>query len=174
LYLSSFRCLTAFVVREIIRYEGPFPYVDGLILQVTHDIERLLVGHLPRAAGSSNYTMRRLLRLWMNMFVNFSVMPLRISTVTGFALSALGAVGVAMAVGEALLSSPPPGWASLMAALLLLSGVQLLILGIIGEYLGRLYLTANHRPQSVVKEVRCTEPQHPAAHRSPDWLSKRA
>jgi len=174
LYLSSFRCLTAFVVREIIRYEGPFPYVDGLILQVTHDMERLLVGHLPRAAGSSNYTMRRLLRLWMNMFVNFSVMPLRISTVTGFALSALGAVGVAMAVGEALLSSPPPGWASLMAALLLLSGVQLLILGIIGEYLGRLYLTANHRPQSVVKEVRCTEPQHPAAHRSPDWLSKRA
>ena len=174
LYLSSFRCLTAFVAREIIRYEGPFPYVDGLILQVTHDIERLLVGHLPRAAGSSNYTMRRLLRLWMNMFVNFSVMPLRISTVTGFALSALGAVGVAMAVGEALLSSPPPGWASLMAALLLLSGVQLLILGIIGEYLGRLYLTANHRPQSVVKEVRCTEPQHPAAHRSPDWLSKRA
>jgi len=174
LYLSSFRCLTAFVVREIIRYEGPFPYVDGLILQVTHDMERLLVGHLPRAAGSSNYTMRRLLRLWMNMFVNFSVMPLRISTVTGFALSALGAVGVAMAVGEALLSSPPPGWASLMAALLLLSGVQLLILGIIGEYLGRLYLTANHRPQSVVKEVRCTEPQHPVAHRSPDWLSKRA
>ena len=174
LYLSSFRCMTAFVAREIIRYEGPFPYVDGLILQVTHDMERLLVGHLPRAAGSSNYTMRRLLRLWMNMFVNFSVMPLRISTVTGFALSALGAVGVAMAVGEALLSSPPPGWASLMAALLLLSGVQLLILGIIGEYLGRLYLTANHRPQSVVKEVRCTEPQHPVAHRSPDWLSKRA
>jgi undecaprenyl-phosphate 4-deoxy-4-formamido-L-arabinose transferase len=174
LYLSSFRCMTAFVVREIIRYEGPFPYVDGLILQVTHDIDRLLVGHLPRAAGSSNYTMRRLLGLWMNMFVNFSVMPLRISTVTGFALSALGAVGVATAVGEALVSSPPPGWASLMAALLLLSGVQLMILGIIGEYLGRLYLTANRRPQSVVKEVRCTEPQHPAAHRSPDWLSKRA
>jgi len=102
LYLSSFRCMTAFVAREIIRYEGPFPYVDGLILQVTHDIDRLPVSHLPRATGSSNYTMRRLLRLWMNMFCNFSVMPLRISTVTGFALSALGAVGVAMAVGEAL------------------------------------------------------------------------
>jgi glycosyltransferase involved in cell wall biosynthesis len=161
LYLSSFRCMSAFVAREIIRYEGPFPYVDGLILQVTHDIDRLLVGHLPRATGASNYTVRRLLRLWMNMFVNFSVMPLRISTVTGFALSALGAVGVAIALGEALLFSPPPGWASLMAAVLLLSGVQLLILGIIGEYLGRLYLTANQRPQSVVKEVWHTEPHDP-------------
>jgi glycosyltransferase involved in cell wall biosynthesis len=174
LYLSSFRCMTAFVAREIVRYEGPFPYVDGLILQVTHDIDRLPVSHLPRATGSSNYTMRRLFRLWMNMFVNFSVMPLRISTVTGFALSALGAVGVIMAVGEALLSSPPPGWASLMAAVLLLSGVQLLILGIIGEYLGRLYLTANQRPQSVVKEVRHTEPRDPAAKRSPGWLCEHA
>jgi glycosyltransferase involved in cell wall biosynthesis len=173
LYLSSFRCMTAFVAREIIRYEGPFPYVDGLILQVTHDIDGLPVGHLPRAAGSSNYTIRRLLRLWMNMFVNFSVMPLRVSTVTGLVLSALGAVGVAMAVGEALLSSPPPGWASLMAAVLLLSGVQLLILGIIGEYLGRLYLTVNQRPQSVVKEVRHTEPRDPAANGSPVWLRER-
>jgi len=170
LYLSSFRCMTAFVAREIIRYEGPFPYVDGLILQVTHDIDRLLVGHLPRAAGSSNYTVRRLLRLWMNMFVNFSVMPLRISTVTGFVLSAFGAVGVVMAVGEALVFSPPPGWASLMAAVLLLSGMQLLILGIIGEYLGRLYLTVNRRPQSVVKEVRHTEPQDSTAKGSPSWL----
>ena len=174
LYLSSFRCMSAFVAREIIRYEGPFPYIDGLILQVTHDIDRLLVGHLPRATGSSNYTVRRLLRLWMNMFVNFSVMPLRISTVTGFALSALGAVGVAMALGEALLFSPPPGWASLMAAVLLLSGVQLLILGIIGEYLGRLYLTANQRPQSVIKEVRRTEPRDPTTKGSPGWLRERA
>jgi glycosyltransferase involved in cell wall biosynthesis len=166
LYLSSFRCMTAFVAREIISYEGPFPYVDGLILQVTHDIDRLLVDHLPRATGSSNYTVRRLFRLWMNMFVNFSVMPLRISAVTGFALSLLGAVGVAMAVGEALVSSTPPGWASLMAAVLLLSGVQLLILGIIGEYLGRLYLTANRRPQSVVKEVQYNEPRDPAPNGS--------
>jgi len=174
LYLSSFRCMTAFVAQEIIRYEGPFPYVDGLILQVTHDIDRLPVGHLPRVTGNSNYTVRRLLRLWMNMFVNFSVMPLRISTVTGFALSAFGAVGVAVAVGEALISSPPPGWASLMAAVLLLSGVQLLILGIIGEYLGRLYLTANQRPQSVVKEVRRTKQPNPAANRLSGWLDEHA
>jgi len=154
LYLSSFRCLSAFVVREITRYEGPFPYIDGLIFQVTHDIGRLVVRHLPRAAGRSNYTVRRLLRLWISMFVNFSVMPLRLSTITGFVLSGMGAFAGAMVIAEALTSSPPAGWASLMAALLLLSGVQLVILGVVGEYLGRLYLTINGKPQSVIREVR--------------------
>jgi undecaprenyl-phosphate 4-deoxy-4-formamido-L-arabinose transferase len=154
LYLSSFRCLSAFVVREITRYEGPFPYIDGLIFQVTHDIDRLVVRHLPRAAGRSNYTVRRLLRLWMSMFVNFSVMPLRVSTITGFVLSGMGVFAGAMVITEALTSSPPAGWASLMAALLLLSGVQLVILGVVGEYLGRLYLTVSKKPQSVIREVR--------------------
>ena len=153
LYLSSFRCMSAFLVREITRYEGPFPYIDGLILQVTQKIDRLLVRHLPRAIGRSNYTLRRLLRLWMSMFVNFSVMPLRISTLTGFALSVLGGLGGLAAIIEALFWSPPAGWASLFVAVLLLSGVQLMILGIVGEYLGRLYLTANHKPQSVVRSV---------------------
>jgi undecaprenyl-phosphate 4-deoxy-4-formamido-L-arabinose transferase len=167
LYLSSFRCMSAFVVREIARYGGPFPYIDGLILQVTHDIDRLLVRHLPRVEGRSNYTLRRLLRLWMSMFVNFSVMPLRVSTITGFALSALGAIGGAMAIAEALFASPPPGWASLFAAVLLLSGVQLMILGIVGEYLGRLYLTANGKPQFVIKEVRRSGPLPTIDNRPP-------
>jgi len=152
-YLSSFRCMSAFVVREITRYEGPFPYIDGLILQVTQNIDRLLVRHLPRAIGRSNYTMRRLLRLWTSMFVNFSVMPLRISTLTGFALSVIGGLGGLAAIIEALFFAPPAGWASLFVAVLLLSGVQLMILGIVGEYLGRLYLTTNGKPQSVVRTV---------------------
>jgi undecaprenyl-phosphate 4-deoxy-4-formamido-L-arabinose transferase len=164
-YLSSFRCMSAFVVREITRYEGPFPYVDGLILQVTQNIDRMLVRHLPRAIGRSNYTLRRLLRLWMSMFVNFSVMPLRISTMTGFGLSVVGAIGGLLAIGEAILYTPPPGWASLMAAVMVLSGVQLMILGIVGEYLGRLYLTANGKPQSVVKSVTRADSQVPAASR---------
>jgi hypothetical protein len=129
---------------------------------VTQDIDRLPVTHLPRAIGRSNYTVRRLLRLWMSMFVNFSVMPLRISTLTGFALSLLGALGGGAAIIEALFFSPPPGWASVFAAVLLLSGVQLMILGIVGEYLGRLYLTANRKPQSVVKTVVRADPAMPA------------
>ena len=172
-YLSSFRCMSAFVVREITRYEGPFPYVDGLILQVTQSIDRLLVRHLPRAVGRSNYTIRRLLRLWISMFVNFSVMPLRISTMTGFALSFLGAIGGLVAIAEALFGDPPPGWASLMAAVMLLSGVQLVILGIVGEYLGRLYLTVNRKPQSVVKSVTRAEALAGAA-RPPLRIAERA
>jgi glycosyltransferase involved in cell wall biosynthesis len=173
LYLSSFRCISAFAVREIIRYQGPFPYIDGLILQVTQNIGRLMVRHLSRASGRSNYTLRRLLRLWMSMFVNFSVMPLRISTITGFVLSGLGAIGGAIAIGEALLYSPPEGWASLMVAVLLLSGVQLVILGIVGEYLGRLYLTANGKPQSVIREVRRSQTSLPAEAQSMVQLQQR-
>src|SRR6266478_4041103 len=172
-YLSSFRCMSAFVVREITRYEGPFPYIDGLILQVTHDIDRLLVRHLPRAVGRSNYTLRRLLRLWMSMFINFSVMPLRVSTLAGFALSLIGAVGSFVVITEALFFAPPAGWASLMAAVLLLSGVQLLILGIVGEYLGRLYLTVNRKPQSVVKSITRADATPTEAARPPLRLRER-
>jgi len=166
-YLSSFRCMSAFVVREVTRYEGPFPYVDGLILQVTQDIDRLLVRHLPRAVGRSNYTLRRLMRLWLNMFVNFSVMPLRLSTLAGLVLSVVGTIGSIIAVVEALLFDTPPGWASLSAAVLLLSGVQLLILGIVGEYLGRLYLTANGKPQSTVRSVVRSAPAMVETRRAP-------
>jgi undecaprenyl-phosphate 4-deoxy-4-formamido-L-arabinose transferase len=153
LYLSSFRCMTLFVAKAITDYDGPFPYVDGLIMQVTQSIGQLEVEHLPRMIGRSNYTVRRLVRIWINLFVNFSVMPLRISTLSGFALSLLGLFGFAMVVGEALFFETPPGWASIAAAVLLLSGVQLLILGLIGEYLGRLYLTQNRKPQAVVHDI---------------------
>lgn len=168
LYLSSFRCLSAFVVEQITRYEGPFPYIDGLVLQVTQSLDRLEVQHLPRAHGRSNYTLRRLVRLWLAMFVNFSVMPLRLATVTGFALSVIGLVGAAWAVLEALLWSTPTGWASLAVAVLLLSGVQLLMLGLIGEYLGRLFLTANRKPQAIVREVAHSEPKAAPAHQRDD------
>ncbi|MDP1853326.1 MAG: glycosyltransferase family 2 protein, partial [Candidatus Omnitrophota bacterium] len=81
LYLSSFRCLSAFVRERIVAsYEGPFPYVDGLVFQVTQNVGRLEVHHLPRNEGKSNYTLRRLMRLWLAMFLNFSVMPLRLAT----------------------------------------------------------------------------------------------
>jgi len=154
LYLSSFRCMSRFLVGQILAYDGPFAYIDGLILQVTQRIERVEVLHLPRAEGRSNYTMRRLVRLWMNMFVNFSVMPLRISTLTGMSLSLLGGIAAIWVTIEALLvPGTPRGWGSIMAAVLLLSGVQLMILGIVGEYLGRLFLTANRKPQFIVREA---------------------
>lgn len=162
-YLSSFRCMSAFASRQVTAYDGPFPYVDGLLMQVTKRIDRLLVEHLPRAEGRSNYNLRRLVRLWMNMFLNFSVMPLRMASLLGMALAAFGGVAVIFVVIEALFFETPQGYASLMAALLLISGAQLAALGMIGEYLGRLYLTANRKPQGVVREVVRTGTAEPPA-----------
>src|SRR5260370_26697050 len=128
LYLSSFRCISAFVRERIVAsYEGPYPYVDGLVFQVTENVDRLQVGHLPRIEGRSNYTLRRLVRLWLSMFLNFSVMPLRFATLFGLGFGAVGALGAAIVVLEAIFSDrPPQGWASLMVALLVLASVPLL------------------------------------------------
>lgn len=155
LYLSSFRCISAFVRERITAsYEGPFPYVDGLIFQVTQNVGRLQVAHLPRAEGRSNYTLRRLIRLWLAMFLNFSVMPLRLATLLGLGFGALGALAAAITVVEAIISDKPPqGWASLMVAVLVLAGVQLVVLGMIGEYLGRMFLAVNRKPQYLVRDI---------------------
>lgn len=158
LYLSSFRCLHRFVAREITQHQGPFPYIDGLVFQVTDRVGALEVEHLPSAAGRSNYTMRRLLRLWMSIFLNFSPIPLRLATVLGLSLSALGFVGVlAVLINYFLFDVSVRGWASLMVTALLFSGVQLLMLGVVGEYLGRMFLTVNGRPQAVVRRIVTTE-----------------
>ncbi len=173
LYLSSFRCMSAFVASTVVEYEGPFPYVDGLVLQTTQSIGQFEVEHLPRAGGASNYTLRRLIRLWLSMFLNFSVMPLRLSTFTGIGLSLLGLIGFGWVVASALSEQTPPGWASTAAAVLLLSGVQLLILGLIGEYLGRLYLTLNRKPQAVVREVLRSDQAERAARATPSIAATR-
>ena len=155
LYLSSFRCINAFVRERIVTsYDGPYPYVDGLIFQVTQNVGRLQVHHLARLEGQSNYTLRRLLRLWLSMFLNFSVMPLRLATLFGLGFGFLGVVAAAIVIIEAILSDKPPqGWASLMVAVLVLAGVQLVVIGVIGEYLGRMFLAVNRKPQYLVREV---------------------
>jgi len=155
LYLSSFRCISAFVREHITAgYEGPFPYVDGLVFQVTQNVGRLQVQHLPRAEGRSNYTLARLFRLWLSMFLNFSAIPLRFATLFGIAFGALGALTAIIVVAEAISSQKPPqGWASLMVAVLVLAGVQLIVVGVIGEYLGRMFLATNRKPQYLVREI---------------------
>jgi len=155
LYLSSFRCLSRFVCQSIVaNYEGPYPYVDGLVFQVTQNVGRLQVEHLPRIEGHSNYTLRRLVRLWLSMFLNFSVMPLRLATLLGLGFGLLGAIGAAIVIAEAISDhKPPQGYASLMVAVLVLAGVQLVLVGLIGEYLGRMFLAVNRKPQYLVREV---------------------
>ena len=152
LYLCSFRCLSRFVVDEIAKSRTPYPYVDGLIFQVTQNVGTVRVRHLERTQGSSGYNFRKLIRLWISMLVNVSVLPLRLMTLAGMITSALGFLAVIEVVLERFLSTPRTGWSSLMAAILLLSGTQLLLLGILGEYVGRIYLGVSEKPQSVVRE----------------------
>ncbi|HWA26122.1 MAG TPA: glycosyltransferase family 2 protein [Lacunisphaera sp.] len=153
-YLSSFRCISAFIAREVARHEGPYPYIDGLILQVTQNIGAIEVRHDERGAGQSGYTLRRLMRLWASTFVNFSVMPLRLATLLGLVMAAAGLAGLAVVFYLWTTNQGPNyGWGTLMAALLVFSGTQLVMLGLIGEYLGRMFLTVNRRPQSTVRSV---------------------
>ena len=153
-YLSSFRCVNAFVAKAVSVHTGPFPYIDGLILQVTQRIGSIEVRHEARHAGASGYTLRRLVRLWLSAWVNFSVLPLRIATMLGLVMAAGGLVGFGVVVYWRISNQGPAfGWGSLMAALLVFSGTQLVLLGLIGEYVGRMFLTVNQRPQAVVREV---------------------
>jgi undecaprenyl-phosphate 4-deoxy-4-formamido-L-arabinose transferase len=152
LYLCSFRCLSRFVVDEIAKSRTPYPYIDGLIFQVTQNVGTVQVRHVERTQGSSGYNFRKLVRLWISMLVNVSILPLRLMTLAGMITSALGFLAVIEVVFEHLLHQQPTGWSSLMAAILLLSGMQLLLLGILGEYVGRIYLGISEKPQSVIRE----------------------
>lgn len=154
LYMSSFRCMSAWVVRGVAEYSGPYPYVDGLIMQITQRIDSVEVLHLARPVGSSNYNFRRLLGLWLNLATNFSLLPLRIAVFAGAAMAILGALGAIEVITEALIMpGRPSGWASTMVVILLVGGVQSMILGVVGEYVGRTFLSTNGKPQAFVRSV---------------------
>jgi glycosyltransferase involved in cell wall biosynthesis len=153
LYLSSFRCINRFLRDRILQYKGPYPYIDGLILENTQRIGKIKVQHAARSEGTSGYSFRKLVRLWLIMFVNFSVMPLRISSIIGIVFSLVGFIMAIYAIMERLLHDVPVGWASLTAAVMVFAGIQLLILGLIGEYIGRLYLLQQGKPQFAVRTI---------------------
>lgn len=159
LYLSSFRCMSALVVQSVTRYRGPYPYIDGLVMEVTQRIDSIEVRHLPRAEGRSNYTMRRLVRLWLNLATSFSLAPLRLATLLGVMMAALGMVGAVFTIIEALTSErTQTGWASTMTVILLVAGVQSMILGVMGEYVGRTFLSANGKPQGTIRSIAQSQP----------------
>lgn len=153
LYLSSFKALSRFTIDEVIRYTGPYPYLDGLILRVTRNYTTVLCQHDARQQGKSGYTLRKLVALWLNMFTTFSVLPLRLASLVGFVVAVLGCVLALFFLWERIhYPDLQRGWASLMVGMLVLAGIQLMVLGLIGEYLGRLYLQDSGRPQFVVRE----------------------
>jgi len=153
LYLSSSKLIVKEVVNEIIKYSGPFPYIDGLILRVTDNIGVKTVKHIARPEGSSNYTLVKLMSQWMNMFVSFSIKPLRLATFFGFTISAVSFIfGMYFIIDKILHPDIALGWTSLITAILFFSGIQILFLGLLGEYLGKQYLDQNGTPAYVVKK----------------------
>ena len=154
LYLCSFKLIKKEVIGEIIKYKGPFPYIDGLLLRVTQSISAVFVEHLSRKEGRSNYTLAKLVSLWLNMFINFSIKPLRIVTFVGIITAVLCAgLGLWFVIEKIIYPERvPDGWTSLVVIILFTGSVQMICMGLAGEYIGKNYLDRNGTPQWVVKK----------------------
>ena len=154
LYISSYFAARRFVIEDVIRYENSYPYVIGLVLRVTKRISNVTVNHREREEGTSGYTLKKLLGLWFNGFTAFSVKPLRIATVMG-GVSAFGgfAYGLYTMLKKLILPDVPVGFSALMSAIVIFGGMIMLMLGLIGEYIGRIYISLNSAPQYVICDV---------------------
>lgn len=153
LYISSYFGVRRFVVEDMIRYENSYPYVIGLVLRATKSITNVVVKHREREEGSSGYTLKKLLGLWFNGFTAFSVKPLRIATVLGAFCALAGFVyGTYTIINKLINPEVLLGFSSQMAAIVFFGGMTMLMLGLIGEYIGRVYISMNNSPQYVIRE----------------------
>lgn len=153
LYVSSYFAVKRFVAEDMVRYENSYPYVIGLVLRSTRNIANVSVNHREREVGTSGYTLKKLISLWFNGFTAFSVKPLRIATGIG-AFSAVAGFfyGIYTIVKRLLNPDVPMGFSSTMAAIVFFGGMIMLMLGLIGEYIGRIYISLNNSPQYVIRE----------------------
>lgn len=150
--MSYFAC-KRYVVDEVLRYENPYPYMSGLLLRATKKVCNVEVNHRERAEGSSGYSLKKLLLLWINGFTSFSVKPLRFATFLGFLTAAVGFIfGVYVIIHKIVVPDSLMGWSSTMAAMLFIGGMLMLMLGMVGEYVGRIYLSINRSPQFVIRD----------------------
>ena len=154
LYLCSFKLVNRALINEIIKYKGPFPYIDGLILRATNSYSAVFVEHKSREAGKSNYTLGKLIHLCLSMFVNFSIKPMRFMMGFGAVVMLMSvALVVYFVIDKILHPEIANGWTSLVALILFFGGLQTVFLGLIGEYIGKNYLDQNGTPQFTVKKT---------------------
>jgi len=156
LAVSSYFAARRFVVDEMIRYQYAYPYVIGLVLRSTKNIVNVDVNHRDREAGASGYTLGKLLSLWFNGFTAFSVKPLRIATISGTVCAFAGfAYGIYTIIKKIFIQPPELviGFSALMSVIVFMGGVLMLMLGLVGEYMGRMYISMNNSPQFVIREV---------------------
>jgi len=158
IYLSPYKIIRKEVVETICNYDGPDPYIDGLLFQITSRISQIPVDHHSRYAGRSSYTLWKSIRVWARLAFSFSARPMRLVTWVGFGFAMLGMLLAVLVVLYRIFfpedfSSNAVGWASLMVALLVLSGIQMLFFGILGEYTGRTFVRVNNKPQAAIREI---------------------
>jgi undecaprenyl-phosphate 4-deoxy-4-formamido-L-arabinose transferase len=128
-------------------------YVDGLIFTVTKSIGSVCVQHHPRKSGVSGYSVRKSVSLWLKTVINFSILPLRITSITGLLISFVGFIlAILVIIQKFTFNEMPVGWSSLMVTILVIGGLQLLAIGVVGEYLGRVYFALNSRPQYTIAD----------------------
>ena len=154
LYISSYFAARRFVIDEVVRYENSYPYVIGLVLRTTKNIGNVDVRHRQREVGHSGYTMKTLLGLWFNGFTAFSIQPLRFATMVGVLCAASGFLyGIYTVLKRLFNPAVPMGFSALMSSVVFLGGMIMLMLGLIGEYVGRIYISLNNSPQYVIREI---------------------
>ncbi len=150
---SNFWLITDKVRREVIKYRNYNPYVDGLFFRTTHNIGNVVILHHKREFGSSNYTLAKMMKLWM-AYWNYSVLPLRVASVLGAVTSLIGFLAAIFTVAHKLIDpSTTVGWSSTLSIMLIFFGFTLLVLGIIGEYIGEIVLSINSTPQFVIRDM---------------------
>ena len=153
IYMSPFKAIRREVIQEIIKYDGPYSYIDGLIFTITSNITQIAATHHPRFSGASNYNLWRSLRVWLKLATSFSIIPLRLATITGGIMALFSFVMGSFFLLQTFLLNQPPGWPSLIVSVFFLGGIQLMGIGAVGEYIGRIFITQNKRPQFVVSDV---------------------
>ena len=154
LYLASYYAAKRFIIDEMVKCENPFPYIDGLALRSTSEYINVDIVHKERMAGNSGYSIAKLIGLWMNGLTSFSVKPLRIATFSGFCISLFGLVLAIIIIIQKLIlkDAVSAGLPSIMTVVLILDGAIMIMLGLVGEYVGRIYVTMNKSPQYVIKD----------------------
>ncbi len=154
IYLSPFKIINKSTVNEIAKFAGPYPYIDGIILTITQNLSQIKVEHQPRLSGKSNYTFSKSFSVFMKLFTGFSVAPLRIATITGFTATIIGfCLALKYLYDYFFTKNIVEGWTTTVILIIFFGGLILTTLGIIGEYIGRIYLTMNNKPQYSISEI---------------------
>lgn len=151
--MGNFMAFKKYVADELTRYDGPYPYVSGLLFRSSAKIINVSMEERHRLEGGTTYTFRKLVALWLNGFTAFSIKPLRFATIVGGVFSISGIVyAFVIIVRKFIHPLIAIGWSSTVSIVLILGGFTLFVLGIIGEYIGRIYMSINGTPQYVIRD----------------------